>query len=199
MKNREWYEDSIQSILCGCLPNMAPANIRPSYQTTKLTNPMGLNHMDVFDPMKDGIRAATNKDNLIYFWLHFDPLDMLSTEIGDTISSVIPFKLTVTCYGKDSFTNAIRIKAFLRTPDILNQMLNMQAITNGEPVLTSFPEELNGEWWKRTDVDVTWDVLIDDFADGEEAAQGSLGEGKGYSKATGGEIVVEDVSNGTNE
>lgn len=152
--------------------------------------------MDANDPMKDGVKAARNTTNIIYFWWHFDPLDLLSTEVSDDVSTVIPFKLTVTCYGAESMVNAIRVKAFFRTPDVLSDMLNMQSVLNGEPSLTTFPEEINGEWWERTDVEINWNTLIDDFDDGEDVAAGSNGIGTGYTIATGGTIVVEEVSGG---
>lgn len=195
MKNREWYEDSIQSILCECLSHLPPSNIRPAYNKTKLTNPFAVNNMDARDSMKDGVKAAKNTDDIIYFWLHFDPLDLLSTEVGDDVSTVVPFKLTVTCYGANSMTNAIRVKAFLRTSDVLSRMLDMQSALTKEPTLTTFPEEINGEWWERTDVDINISTLVDDFVGGEEAAEG-LGISKGYSKSTNGEVVVEEVAGG---
>lgn len=194
MKGREWYEDSIQSVLRKCLPKMPPSNIRPAYQKTKQTNPMGLNHMDVYDPLKDGVRAATNEDNLVYFWLHFDPLDLLSTEVGDTISTVVPFKLTVMCYGKDSMPNAIRVRAYLRSPEVLTEMLDMDSVLKDEPRMTTFPEEHAGEWWERSDVEFSIDVLIDDLLDGELMPTG--GDASGYSGASGGEVVVEEVGDG---
>lgn len=196
MKSREWYEDSIQSILCKCLPKVHPSNIRPAYLKTKLTNPFAVNRMDAHDPMKDGVKAARNTTDIIYFWWHFDPLDLLSTEVSDDVSTVIPFKLTVTCYGANSMQNAIRVKAFFRIPDVLTMMLNMQSVLNGEPRLTTFPEEINGEWWERTDVEINWNTLIDDFDDGEDAGAGSIGIGTGYTTATDGTIVVEGVSGG---
>lgn len=194
MKNREWYEDSIQSVLCRCLPKMPPSNIRPAYNKTLLTNPFATNHMDARDSMKDGVRAARNTTDIIYFWWHFDPLDYLSTEVNDTVSAVVLFKLTVTCYGENSMTNAMRIRAFLRTDGILSEMLQMQSVLWKEPTLTSFPEEINGQWWERTDVDISIQTLIDDFDFGEEAALGELGYGTGYSEATSGNVIVEEVS-----
>lgn len=194
MKDREWYEDSIQSILCKCLPKMPPSNIRPAYQKTEQTNPMGLNHMDVSDPLKDGVRAARNTDDLVYFWLHFDPLDLLSTEVGEEISTVVPFKLTVMCYGKNSMPNAVRVRAFLRTPEVLTEMLGMNSVLKSEPRMTTFPEEHAGEWWERSDVEFTIDVLIDDLLDGDSLP--TSGDGVGYSKATGGQIVIEEVGGG---
>ena len=193
MRTREQLEDSIQLVLRKCLPNMPPSNIRPAYQKTKLNNPMAVNVVDATNSLKDGLRAVENTDDIVYFWLHFDPLDLLSTEVGDTVSSVIPFKLTVYCYGSHSLLMAIKIKAFMRTPDVLTQMLGMQAALSGEPILTTFSEEVNGEWWERNDVEIGMDVLIDDFVGGEEAALGSLGDGTGYSNSTGGVIVVKEV------
>lgn len=195
MKSREWYEDSIQSILCSCFPQLDKSRIRPAYQKTKKTNPMGVNVIDAEDTLKDGIRGAKNTDDLIYFWLHFDPLDFLATEVTDTVTTIVPFRLTVSCYGLGSLPMAIRLKAFLRTEGVLNQMLGMNAVMPNEPRVTTFPEDINGEWWERTDVDITLDVLVDDLVGGEDAAKGD-GIGEGYSKDTNGEIIVEEVGGG---
>lgn len=194
MRSREWYEDSIQSILCKCLPKLPPSRIRPAYIKDKANNPFGVNHLDAYDSLKDGISAAQNDTDVVYFWLHFDPLDLLTTEVDDKVSAVVPFKLTVTCYGKNSLTNAVQIKVFFRTESVLCDLLNMGAGMTKEPVLTTFPEEINREWWERTDVDISLSIKIDDFCGGEEAALGELGYGTGYSKSTGGIIDVEEVS-----
>lgn len=178
---------------------MQPSNIRPAYNKTKLTNPFAVNKMSAHDPMKDGVTAARNTTDIIYFWWHFDPLDFLATEVTDDITTVIPFKLTVTCYGARSMENAIRLKAFFKTPGVLMTMLNMRSVLSSEPSLTTFPEEINGEWWERTDVEVNWNTLIDDLDDNNNAANGSIGIGTGYSKATDGDIVVEEVSGGENK
>lgn len=197
MRNREWYEDSIQTILCECLPQLPKSNIRPAYSKSKLINPFAKNHVDGSDSMKDGMHKIKNTDNVVYFWLHFDPLDLLSTEISDTVSAVIPFRLTISCYGIDSMPIAIRLKAFMRTEGVLYRMLGMNATLSHEPTLTTFEEELQGEWWERTDVDIGMNVLVDDFFEGDKAAAGVLGIGEGYSKATDGNIIVEEVGDGS--
>lgn len=201
MRNREWYEDSIQSIICSCLPKIPRSNIRPAYQKTKLNNPFAVNHMDTSDPMKDGVDAAQNVTNLIYFWWHFDPLDFLSTSVetsenGDSIISIIPFRLTIHCYGSDSMTNAIRLKAFFRTPDTLNAVLNLNSVMSEEPRLTTFSEEINQEWWERSDLDLAFVTQVTDFSDGGVVPNlNSNGIGEGYSKSSGGEIALLEVSN----
>lgn len=194
MKDREWFEDSIQSVLCKCLPNMPPSNIRPAYIKALSTNPFAVNHMDATDPMKDGVKAARNTTDIIYFWWHFDPLDYLSTEVSDTVSAVVLFRLTVTCYGEHSMSNAIRLRAFFRTEGVLSDMLNMQAVLSRDPTLTTFPEEFNGQWWERTDVDFSIQALIDDLAEADETLLNELGYGSGYSTATGGKVDVMEVS-----
>ena len=197
MRSREWYEDSIHSLIKACLPDVAPSNIRPAYQKTKQNNPMGVNHMDAFDPMKDGIDSAQNKTDIVYFWWHFDPLDLLSTSVetsedGVTISSLIPFRLTISCYGKNSMPNAIRLKAYFRTPDLLNSMLQLNSVLNSEPTLTTFPEEINEEWWERTDLDLSFMTLVDDFTDDNGATPPAeiTDDSKGYSTSTDGVVPV---------
>lgn len=202
MKNREWYEDSIQSIICLCLPKVPKSNIRPAYQKTKLNNPFAVNHMDKSDPMKDGVKAVQNETDIIYFWLHFDPLDILATEVeindaGSFIDTVIPFKLTITCYGADSMMNGIRLKAVARTPNVLNAFLNLDFVMTSEPQLSSFSEEFNEEWWERTDVDLDFSARISDFIDsGMIPALSSTKMGVGYSKSTSGKVAISEVSNG---
>lgn len=192
MKSREYYEDSIHDIIAKCLPRMDKSNIRPAYLKTKLNNPFAVNSMDKSDSMKDGTNAVRNKTNIVYFWWHFDPLDMLSTYVGDSVESIIPFRLTITCYGDESMNNAIRLKAFFRSPETLFGILNMQAVLGSEPRLTTFPEEINGEWWERTDVDIAFNVLVDDFAyDGAEPPANAKGIGTGYSTTTKGILPVE--------
>lgn len=194
MKTREWYEDSIQSILCECLPQIPKSNIRPAYSKSKLTNPFAKNYVDAEDEMKDGLKNIKNTDNYVYFWLHFDSIDMLSTEVSNgNISSILPFRLTVSVYGRDSLPIAIRIRAFMRTEGILYRMLGMQATLNSDPSITTLTEDVQGEWWERNDLEIIMNVLIDDFVGANKAAQFSFGEGDGYSTATGGQISVEEV------
>lgn len=196
MKSREWYEDSIQSVLCECLKDLPPSNIRPAYLKTKQTNPFATNFMDVSNPLKDGVKGARNTTDIVYFWLHFDPTDLLSTEITATVESIINFKLTVTCYGEHSMPNAIRLKAFIRQPENTSRLLGMQAVLSKEPTITTFPEEINGEWWERNDVDFNFQVLVDDLLDGDGVVAGSDGYAVGYSKSTDGVIIVKEVGDG---
>lgn len=193
MKTREFYEDSLHDLISLCLPSIEKSNIRPSYQKTKLSNLFGTNRVDAFDSMKDGVDAARNHTDIIYFWLHFDPLDMLSTEIvDDVVNSIIPFRVTISIYGANSMPNAIKLKAFFRTPDSLNKMLNLNSVIDSEPTLSTFPEEINGEWWERTDLDISFKTLVTDFVDenGEEGKVNSLGFGDGYSKDTRGKVSI---------
>lgn len=194
MRSREWYESSIHNILCKCLPKIEPSNIRPAYNKSKLTNAFATNYVSGTNEMKNGIESVTNTRTFIYYWLHFDSLDSLTTEVSDDISAVLPMRLTVSIYGKDSFPLAARLRAFMRTEGVLFKMFNMQAVLDSDPSIDTFPEEIQGQWWERNDVTIRINVLVDDFVGGKEAAQFSLGEGKGYSTATGGEIEVEEVN-----
>lgn len=194
MKSREWYEDTIQSILWECLPQLPKSNIRPAYLKSKSVNPFAKNYVDAEDSMKDGVKSIKNTDNFVYFWLHFDSLDMRSTEVSDgNISTIVPFHLTVSVYGRDSLPIAVRIRAFMRTEGILYRMLGMNATLDSDPSITTLTEDVLGEWWERNDIEIVMNVLIDSFVDDGKAAQFSLGEGTGYSTATGGQVLVEEV------
>lgn len=193
MKNREFYEDSIHDIISMCLPDVEKSNIRPSYQKTGLPNPFATNNVDAQDSMKDGVNAAKNMTDIVYFWWHFDPLDMLSTEVeSDAVTSIVPFRLTISIYGGNSMPNALKLKAFFRTPDVFNSILNLNSTLASEPMLTTFPEEINEMWWERTDLDLKFITAITDFtnSEGAEPVINSLGDGSGYSKDTLGVVPV---------
>lgn len=193
MKTREFYEDSIHDIISMILLNVEKSNIRPSYQKTKLANPFATNRMDAFDSMKDGVDAARNFTDIVYFWWHFDALDLLSTEVkSDGVTAVIPFRLTISVYGSNSMPNAIKLKAFFRTPDVFNSILNLNSVITSEPTLTTAPEEINEEWWERTDLDIKFETMITDFTNevGAEPVLNSMGDSVGYSKSSLGLIDV---------
>lgn len=195
MRTREWYEDSIHSIIGKCLPKLDKSNIRPAYQKTRMTNPFAVNRMDKNDAMKDGVTAIDYSADIVYFWLHFDPLDFLSTEVlADGVSTIVPFKITITCYGSNSMVNVIKLRTFLRTPEILNSVLNMDSVFTSEPRVTTFSEEINSEWYERNDLDISLATRITDFGDLPNLL--TSGDGKGYSKASGGSIAVGDISEG---
>ena len=194
MRTREWYEDSIHSIISRCLPRLEKSNIRPAYTKTRLTNPFAVNRMDKNDAMKDGVTAVDYAADIVYFWLHFDPMDFLSTEVmADVVSTIVPFKITITCYGKNSMTNVIKLRSFFRTPEILNVMLNMDSVFTTEPRVTTFSEEINSEWYERSDLDINLSTMIKDFSeDGSMPNLFSSGDAEGYSKAGGGVVALGD-------
>lgn len=144
------------------LPHIAKSDIRPAYQKTKQAIPAGRNKITQSGET-DGLAGYTNEDNFIYFYVDTTVDEYSESEVtqNNDVSLIRVIPVTVYCYGADSASNALMLKALLRSIQIQHFMNFNGYYQYSEGRITPLMEDINGEWWERNDVTFTLTNKVD--------------------------------------
>lgn len=153
IQTKEQIEDFMHDVIANILPHIDKSNIRPAFQKTKRNNPAGANIVSQSGEV-DGLVGFTNTDNFIYFKVLENPQNNDESEVepDDTTSFIEVIELTVYIYGEKAQRNALLLKALMRTTRV-QDYLNLNGYYQlNEGDVNPLSENINGEWWDRTDV-----------------------------------------------
>lgn len=153
IQSRIQVEDFVHDVIAMALPNIDKSDIRPAYQKTKQPIPAGRNFLTQ-DGEENGLVGYTNEDEFVYFYVDTSLPEENSSEVtaDNKVTIIRNYPVTVYCYGKNSSTNAVILKALLRSIHIQHYMNFNDYYLYTEGTITPIMDNYNGEWYERNDV-----------------------------------------------
>ena len=146
IQSRIQIEDFVHDVIALALPHIAKSDIRPAYQKTKQAIPAGRNKITQSGEA-DGLAGYTNEDNFIYFYVDTTVDEYAESEVtqDNDVSLIRVIPVTVYCYGADSASNALMLKALLRSVQVQHFMNFNGYYQYSEGRITPLMEDINGE------------------------------------------------------
>lgn len=163
MMTRGQTEDFFHDVISLMVPSIDKSNIRPAFQKTKQPNMAGKNYISYGDDINNGLEGFSNTDDFIYFRVNFDTIENNQSEVTpeDKVSIVRDVELTVYIYGDNAANNALRIKSLLRSQKIVDYLNRHGYYQTSEGYITPLFEEINEEWWERSDLSVHFGCSVE--------------------------------------
>lgn len=155
LQTREETEDFFHDIIADILTDIDKSNIRPAYQKTKQPQPAGMNFVSQ-NGLANGIMPYENTSDFVYFYVKMDDDNELESEVSaeNRTEFIRVVNVRVYCYGENSANNALKLKALVRSQHIQFKLNYNGYYQLGEGTISPMFEDINGEWWERTDVDL---------------------------------------------
>lgn len=153
-------EDFFHDIIARIVPYIDKSNIRPAYQKTKQPLPAGSNYISQ-DGKNNGLNPFSNLSNFIYFYVNPNNNSEEPEVTEDNRVSIIRhINMIIYCYGQDSANIALRIKAFMRSIPVQNELNYNGYYLEDDGEITSLHEDINGEWWERNDLELNFTCRV---------------------------------------
>lgn len=146
MNSRQYYEDSIQRLVCALLPKMPPEDIRPAYQQNDLAGKSVLNTDSEYDYV-----PFSYSDNFIYIQVFLGqntlPGFMSDAQDGEVTLGI---RSKFVLYGPESSALALCLWTLLQSSTAIEyfERLGLYIAQYSEDI-SEFHEIVNEQWFER--------------------------------------------------